>query len=507
MASRPGDTNKGNNLALTNPTWKGVLVIIGSIIVEFTLGSSYTLGNFSTYIISYMRVRGISPDILYTSSIWISASNTIATGFFMFVSGYLEKCFGPRITTLIAGWFFSGCIALTYFSVKYSFPCLILTYGFLIGIGGSIVYPVGLNCAMRWFPNKKATAVGVVLAGYGMAAFFWNPLITFYINPKNFTPNRKIGNEIYFSQPEVLDNVPSCFLVLGSSYAVILLLGALLTFNPKLSSVPASQTIETESDSNSESDLEQSKNEDQIQLMRISRKRVKPELQQKNQPNINSENKDYKTEILEEEEFSLSPREVLKTRQFYLLWFILFFLNQSIDFICTLYKAYGQTFIKNDHFLSMTGAFASIANASGRMLWGLIGDRFPFKKTMFSLLLILTFLLASLSFTEKGGKFMFSIWIFLIYLTFSGTFVLLPAITQKTFGAKHYLTNYGLVFTSHILNGSLGSYMTIELKKILGWHGMFFLSAGISSICAIFTCLFTELKPSLNRFSKTTTRD
>ena len=39
------------------------------------------------------------------------------------------------------------------------------------------------------------------------------------------------------------------------------------------------------------------------------------------------------------------------------------------------YKAFGQSFIADDHFLSLVGAVSSIFNCSGRLFYGLLMDR------------------------------------------------------------------------------------------------------------------------------------
>ena len=41
-----------------------------------------------------------------------------------------------------------------------------------------------------------------------------------------------------------------------------------------------------------------------------------------------------------------------------------------------MYKAYGQVFITDDHFLAVVGAFAAIFNAFGRVFWGHMCDKF-----------------------------------------------------------------------------------------------------------------------------------
>ena len=40
------------------------------------------------------------------------------------------------------------------------------------------------------------------------------------------------------------------------------------------------------------------------------------------------------------------------------------------------YKAFGQSFIADDHFLSFVGAVSSVFNCTGRLFYGILMDRF-----------------------------------------------------------------------------------------------------------------------------------
>ncbi|XP_014785208.1 monocarboxylate transporter 9 [Octopus bimaculoides] len=455
-------------------TWRGISVILGGIIVHLALGSSYIIGNFSTYFISYMRMRKISPDIQYTDTIWIVSVGTITTGFTMFLSGILEKRLGSRITILLAGWLMSGGLALTYLSIKKSFLMLLFSYGFLYGIGNSIAYPVSINCVMKWFPKKEGTVAGIVLTGYGVASFIWNPFITLYINPENEIPDFHIDGEDYFSQKELLDRIPNCFLVLGIIFSIFTFVGGMLNCTPPSEEkIPDTILLPLTKNANyDENEEEEDEDEEHIEYDRQLIQ--KPETKK------------------ESEEREITPKMALKTRQFYLLWLILLFLNQSTDFFSSLYKAYGQTFIHDDYFLAMTGALGSVGNAISRLMWGFIGDKISFKWAMLILSIILAVLLCSLSLTELGGKYMYSLWVVLLYLTFPGTFALLPAATHRYFGKRYYLIIYGMLFSTHIVSGSVGCLLAIKLKPILEWHGMFLLSGAMAAVCMLFTLLYNE---------------
>src|SRR6202020_987485 len=88
--------------------------------------------------------------------------------FFSPVQGYLGDKFGPRI--LIA----CGCLlsGLGWILAAYatSLTSLYLTYGLFCGIGTGIVYVGIVGLMVRWFPDRRGLATGLVAAGYGFGA-------------------------------------------------------------------------------------------------------------------------------------------------------------------------------------------------------------------------------------------------------------------------------------------------------------------------------------------------
>src|SRR6185437_2362932 len=84
------------------------------------------------------------------------------------VQGYLVDRFGARIL-IGAGCLLSG---LGWISAAYatSLAGLYLTYGLFCGIGTGIVYVGIIGLMVRWFPDRRGLATGLVAAGYGFGA-------------------------------------------------------------------------------------------------------------------------------------------------------------------------------------------------------------------------------------------------------------------------------------------------------------------------------------------------
>jgi MFS transporter, OFA family, oxalate/formate antiporter len=84
------------------------------------------------------------------------------------LQGYLVDRFGARLL-IAAGCLLSG---LGWISSAYatSLLGLYLTYGLFCGIGTGIVYVGIIGLVVRWFPDRRGLATGLVAAGYGFGA-------------------------------------------------------------------------------------------------------------------------------------------------------------------------------------------------------------------------------------------------------------------------------------------------------------------------------------------------
>ncbi|KAH9498550.1 hypothetical protein Btru_007039 [Bulinus truncatus] len=462
---------------------RGLLVVVGGMLIHLSLGTLYTFGNLNPYITSFMRSYGSASSLTYTECTWVFALAAMGQGASMALGGLIEKRIGPKLTALLGGWCMSLGVMLTYFAIKQSFALTIITYGAVFGFGIGIVYAIPLACSMRWFPERKGLVNGVVVAGFGGGAFIFNQVQTGFINPDNLKAEKDVNGEKYFDQASVLDQVPYVFLLLGGCYMGMQLIGSLLLCNP-----PSSEKL-LDSDNKNDGKADEFEDED-VESEVLYKRKVgagKPNLDEEEK---RIEEKSVPADDVDEEEVNLSPSQMLRNKYFYFIWFIFLFNGQGSVFISTLYKAYGQTFISDDSFLALVGAFAAVFNALGRIMWGSIADRFSFRVAMLIVCSAFTALMLTLQLSEYGGKALFFIYICLLFGSFSGSFALLPTATAKCFGHKYLSINYGLVFTSQIVTAPLGAFLSQTLKSSIGWNGMFFLVAGFSFVSFILTVLF-----------------
>ena len=92
--------------------------------------------------------------------------------------------------------------------------------------------------AVSWFPNHRGKVIGFVNGGVGLAPTVFSPLQSLIVNPDNVYPTsinatnynttEEATSTSYFTDPEVLDNVPMLLLYMSGIYAVILAIGVIL---------------------------------------------------------------------------------------------------------------------------------------------------------------------------------------------------------------------------------------------------------------------------------------
>jgi OFA family oxalate/formate antiporter-like MFS transporter len=86
------------------------------------------------------------------------------------VQGLLVERFGPK-RLLSLGAILTGASWMLAASAP-DVASLYLTYGLLGGIGTGIIYIGVIGLMVKWFPDKRGLATGLVAAGYGMGAVF-----------------------------------------------------------------------------------------------------------------------------------------------------------------------------------------------------------------------------------------------------------------------------------------------------------------------------------------------
>jgi len=88
---------------------------------------------------------------------------------FGILSGKIVDKSGPKTLMFVGGIVFGLGWALTAFAS--SIPMLYITTGLIAGAGNGLLYNPSLNMALKWFPEKKGTMSGLLLASASVGPF------------------------------------------------------------------------------------------------------------------------------------------------------------------------------------------------------------------------------------------------------------------------------------------------------------------------------------------------
>ncbi|KAL4220759.1 hypothetical protein ACF0H5_021153 [Mactra antiquata] len=435
--------------ASTSYRLRTISVICGGLLVHLCLGSYYIFGNISPYMISYLRNRTTEHTLSNVDNLWIVNAGAIVAPFGMTLGGILDRHFGVKIAVFSGCFLFCCGVAATYFTIQKSLVLVSLTYGALTNFGSSVAYGPPAQTCCKWLPSRPTFAVGIIVCGFGGGAFIFNQVATRFINPDNLSPDfENTDGQKYFTDKHVLDRVPGIFLLLAGIYVVSQTIGILIIADPPDYKNLAKMPDDNGSDRN---------------LQRPSTKQL----------------------LL----------GALKNKNMYVVVIFLCFVFGGTQFAINLYKAYGQTFISDDHFFALVGSISSVFNALSRPLWGLLMDRYGFQvasKILATSFVCLSFTIVN---SEHLGKAAFFIWICATYATFSGIFALTPSALGKLFGIENMAIVMGFNFFAVAAATIAGGLIGINLESVLGWHGLFFL-AGCLGIGAFIVTFFFDGKDS-----------
>ena len=187
-------------------TRRGAYLALG-FLMNLMLGTAYAWSVFTKPLI---RSYGATD---FTSMLPLAVALAMFSVGMVF-AGRLVDRHGPRKVAVLGGilvgtgYLLSAGVHLT----PWPMAGLTLTYGVVVGLGLGFAYNPPIPTAVRWFPDRKGLASGLVVMGFGLSALFMAPLADTLI---------------------AAYGVPATFLLLGVLFlAVLVSAGALLAFPP-----------------------------------------------------------------------------------------------------------------------------------------------------------------------------------------------------------------------------------------------------------------------------------
>lgn len=194
-------------------------------------------------------------------------------------------------------------------------------------------------------------------------------------------------------------------------------------------------------------------------------------------------------------------KEMLKTKQFYMLWFMFFAGATGGLMTIGSLKTLALYTLGESAALKLV-AFAAIANAIGRPAAGVISEKFGRGKTM-SVLYVL----------QAGALFVFNsletfptifVAALVIYFAYGSMLSVYPSASADCYGTKNLGLNYGILFTAWGAGGVFGPILGGKIADATGsYHVAFLVSAGILLIAALMGLFYKPYQDVRHSYSVT----
>ncbi len=386
------------------------IIVIGAIMIQLALGAIYAWSVFTA------RLTDMDGAYAFSASqtAWVFSAGLSTFAIVMVLAGRILPRVGPRVLSLSGGLLLgAGYILGGLFGQ--SFWVQLLCIGMIAGAGIGFTYVVPISVCVKWFPDKKGMITGLAVAGFGFGATIWVKLAGSWFGGLLNTTN-------VFGLP----GVQSVFVIYGIALACLVIAGSVVMVNPPEGYLPAGWAPPTSDKGDHEGAVE------------------------------------------------FRARDMLATRQFYMLWSV--FMFSSIAGLMVIYciKLFGIDALEHQGVVNagaITGtamAWYAIFNGLGRIAWGSISDRMGRRPTiiLMSALQGVTMLVTYHVFISFGMVYGFIFAAALIGFNYGGAFALFPAITADYFGNKNVGSNYGWMFTAYGIAGLAGPLLAGYFKDV-----------------------------------------
>nr|WP_295973714.1 OFA family MFS transporter [uncultured Bacillus sp.] len=155
-----------------NPKYNRWSVLVASAIINLCVGSIYA---FSVFAGPLSKAHGWSMgEIMLAFTI-----NAAIAPIPMILGGKILDKGGAKYSIMAGGAMFGAGFILT--GLSDSMMALYLSYGILCGLGQGIAYSGTLGNTVKFFPDKRGLASGIVTAGYGGGTIIAAPLANYLI--------------------------------------------------------------------------------------------------------------------------------------------------------------------------------------------------------------------------------------------------------------------------------------------------------------------------------------
>ncbi|MFJ8526555.1 OFA family MFS transporter [Bacillus sp. NPDC094106] len=184
-----------------------------------------------------------------------------------------------------------------------------------------------------------------------------------------------------------------------------------------------------------------------------------------------------------------TTQEMLRTKQVYLLFFMLFTSCMSGLYLIGMVKDIGVQLVGLSAATAANAvAMVAVFNTIGRIILGTLSDKIGRLKIVSATFVIIGLSVFTLSFMELNYAIYFAC-VASVAFCFGGNITIFPAIVGDFFGLKNHSTNYGIVYQGFGFGALAGSFIGV----LLGGFQSTFITIGV--LCIVSFIIAISIRP------------
>jgi len=385
------------------PGFNRWLIPPAALAVHLCIGQAYATSVYKTALVEHF-------DVSLTQIGFIFSIAIVMLGLSAAIMGTWVDRSGPRKAMFVAALFWSSGFLIGSMGIFSSQLWLVyLGYGFIGGIGLGIGYISPVSTLIKWFPDRPGLATGMAIMGFGGGALIASPVSTALM--AFYDPNSGVEGWVASG-----DAVAKLFLTLAVIYLAYMMFGAFTIKVPAANWKPAG-----------------------FDASKVKAKSL-----------VTSNN--------------VSAANSIKTKQFWLVWIVLFcnvtagigILEQAAPMIQDFFRQPDGSSLVTAVVAGGFVGLLSIANMGGRFVWSSTSDVTGRKRIYMVYLGVGTVAYVFLALLGSSTTALYVVLAFIIISFYGGGFATVPAYLRDLFGTFQVGAIHGRLLTAWSAAGIAG---------------------------------------------------
>jgi MFS family permease len=396
------------------PGYSRWLVPPAALAIHLSIGQAYAFSVFNLPLSKLIGGANSVPDDWKLSTLgWIFSLAIVFLGVSAAIWGAWLERVGPRKAMFVSACCFAGGFLIGSVGIRtHQLWLLLLGYGVIGGIGLGLGYISPVSTLIKWFPDRPGMATGMAIMGFGGGAMIGSPLAVKLM-------------DMY--KGSATHGVAEAFVAMGIMYFLFMMIGVFLVRLPAPNWKPAGWVPST------------------TQNRMITTRQV-------------------------------PVNEAWRTKQFWLLWAVLFLnvtagigvLGQASPMI--------QEFFPGRITAAAAAGFVgllSLCNMIGRFFWSSTSDKIGRKPTYMIFFALGAILYFSVPTAGRLGSVGLFVALYAVILSmYGGGFATIPAYLRDMFGTIQVGAIHGRLLTAWSLAGIVGPALVNYIREYQIAHGV-----------------------------------